>query len=69
MKLWDHELLIDTVEEIKQMNPNEKYNVLALNGIEYLQQMFESICASYNLGIELSKEQFIEIEKYVYNNL
>lgn len=55
--------------EIKQMNPNLEYEFLAKNTIKYLHSFLENICASYDMGIELSNHDFIDIEKYVFNEI
>lgn len=57
------------LEEIKQMNPNEEYNFLAENTIEYLYRFLENICASYTMGFELEKDELVSIESYVFNEI
>lgn len=57
------------IEEIKQMNPNEEYKFLAKNTIEYLYNLLENICGAYDIPHDLSSEEFIEIEDYVYKSL
>lgn len=57
------------LEEIEQMNPNKEYKFLALNTIEYLYNLLENICGAYDIPHELSSEEYIEIESYVYNSL
>ena len=57
------------LEEIKQMNPNSEYGILAKNTIEYLYKLLENICASYDMGIVLSKDDFEDIESYVSTEL
>jgi len=57
------------LEEIEQMNPNSKYNFLAINTIEYLYSLLENICGAFELGYELSTEEFIEIEEDIYSSL
>ena len=57
------------LEEIKQMNPNNKYDIVAKNTIEYLYNLLENICASYDMGVVLSKDDFEEIEIYVSTEL
>jgi len=51
------------------MNPNSEYEFLANNTIEYLYNLLENICGAYNIPHELSKEEYIEIERYVYTSL
>ncbi|WP_108063941.1 nucleotidyl transferase AbiEii/AbiGii toxin family protein [Poseidonibacter lekithochrous] len=57
------------LEEIEQMNPNKEYKFLALNTIEYLYNLLENICGAYDIPHELSSEEYIEIENYVYTSL
>jgi len=57
------------LEEIEQMNPNKEYKFLALNTIEYLYNLLENICGAYDIPHELSSEEYIEIESYVYTSL
>ena len=55
--------------EINQMNPNEEYEFLAKNTIVYLYNLLENICASYEMGIELSNDDFKTLENYVFNEI
>lgn len=57
------------LKEIQQMNPNSEYDFLSKNTIEYLYKILENICASYDIGIELSKDDFEDIESYVFIEL
>ncbi|MGB6327883.1 MAG: nucleotidyl transferase AbiEii/AbiGii toxin family protein [Halarcobacter sp.] len=57
------------LEEIAQMNPNEEYDFLAINTIEYLYNLLENICGAYDIAHKLSGEEYIEIESYVYSSL
>jgi predicted nucleotidyltransferase component of viral defense system len=57
------------LEEIQQMNPNSKYDFLAINTIEYLYGILENICGAFDIGYELSTEEFIEIEEDIYSSL
>ncbi|WP_121628508.1 nucleotidyl transferase AbiEii/AbiGii toxin family protein [Poseidonibacter antarcticus] len=57
------------LEEIQQMNPNSVYKFLSNNTIEYLYDLLENICGAYDIPYELSSEEYIEIEKYVYTSL
>ncbi len=57
------------LEEIHQMNPNSEYEFLANNTIEYLYNLLENICGAYNIAHDLSTEEYIEIESYVYTSL
>lgn len=57
------------LEEIHQMNPNKEYDFLAINTIEYLHNILENICGAYNIAHDLSTEEYIEIESYVYTSL
>jgi predicted nucleotidyltransferase component of viral defense system len=57
------------IEEIKQMNPNSDYEFLAINTINYLYSFLENICASYTLAYELLKEEYTEIEDFVFKAL
>ncbi|MFY9074980.1 nucleotidyl transferase AbiEii/AbiGii toxin family protein [Malaciobacter mytili] len=57
------------LEEIKQMSPNNEYDILAKNTIEYLYKLLENICASYDMGIVLSNDDFEDIENYVKTEL
>lgn len=57
------------LEEIEQMNPNKEYKFLALNTIEYLYNLLENICGAYDIPHELSSEEYIKIESYVYTSL
>jgi len=54
-------------QEIKQMNPNNKYILLSENTIYYLKNILENITASYELNYELSLEEYKLIEEEVYN--
>lgn len=57
------------IEEIKQMKPNKEYLFLAKNTINYLYVLLENICGASDIGYELLREEFIEIEKYVFEKL
>lgn len=57
------------LEEIQQMNPNSEYEFLAINSIEYLYLFLESICKAYDMGYTLSRQDYIDIENYVYSSL
>lgn len=57
------------LEEIQQMNPNSEYEFLAINTIEYLYNLLKNICGAYDIPHELSSEEYIEIENYVYTSL
>lgn len=57
------------LKEIEQMNPNSEYEFLANNTIEYLYNLLENICGAYDIPHELSNEEYIEIESYVYSRL
>jgi predicted nucleotidyltransferase component of viral defense system len=57
------------LEEIHQMNPNKEYVFLAINTIEYLYNLLENICGAYDIPHDLSTEEYIEIESYVYTSL
>lgn len=57
------------LHEIKQMNPNDKYDFLAKNTIVYLKNLLENICASYDINYELSNNEFTLIENEIYSNL
>lgn len=57
------------LHEIKQMNPNIKYDFLAKNTIVYLKNLLENICASYDINYELSDNEYILIENEIYTNL
>ena len=57
------------LEEIQQMNPNSEYEFLANNTIEYLYNLLENICGAYDIAHNLSTEEYIEIESYVYTSL
>ncbi|WP_320033899.1 nucleotidyl transferase AbiEii/AbiGii toxin family protein [Halarcobacter sp.] len=57
------------LEEIKQMNPNSEYSFLATNTIEYLFLLLENICGAFDMGYELSSEEYKEIEEYTYTSL
>ena len=57
------------LEEIHQMNPNKEYDFLAINTIEYLHNILENICGAYDIAHDLSTEEYIEIESYVYTSL
>jgi hypothetical protein len=57
------------LEEIEQMNPNSEYEFLAINAIEYLHNLLENTCGAYDIPHELSSEEYIEIESYVYSSL
>lgn len=69
-KIFSNQSLKDLyLEEIQQMNPNSVYKFLANNTIEYLYNLLENICGAYDISHELSSEEYIEIENYVYNSL
>lgn len=57
------------LEEIKQMNPNKEYEFLAINTIEYLHNLLKNICAAFDIPHELSTDDFIELESYVFNEI
>lgn len=57
------------LHEIKQMNPNDKYDFLAKNTIIYLKNLLENVCASYDINYELSNNEYILIENEIYSNL
>ncbi len=57
------------LEEIHQMNPNKEYDFLAMNTIEYLHNILVNICGAYDIAHDLSTEEYIEIENYVYTSL
>ena len=57
------------LEEIQQMNLNSEYEFLANNTIEYLYKLLENICGAYSIPHELSSEELIEIESYVFTNI
>lgn len=57
------------LHEIKQMNPNDKYDFLAKNTITYLKILLENICASYDINYELSENEYILIENEIYSNI
>lgn len=56
-------------QEIKQMNPNSKYEILSINTISYLKAFLENITASYEINYELSVDEYELIEKEVFSNL
>lgn len=64
-----HDLKDLYLEEIKQMNPNSEYDILAKNTIEYLYKLLENICSAYDMGISLSKDDFEDIVNYVKTEL
>ncbi len=41
---------------------------LAINTIEYLYSLLENTCGALNIGYELSSEEYLEMEKSVYNS-
>ncbi|MDD2887651.1 MAG: nucleotidyl transferase AbiEii/AbiGii toxin family protein [Aliarcobacter sp.] len=57
------------LHEIKQMNPNIKYDFLAKNTVTYLKNLLENICASYNINYELLDDEYILIENEIYSNI
>lgn len=57
------------LEEIHQINPNKEYDFLAMNTIEYLHNILVNICGAYDIAHDLSTEEYIEIENYVYTSL
>lgn len=57
------------LEEIHQMNPNKEYDFLSMNTIEYLHNILVNICGAYDIAHDLSTEEYIEIENYVYTSL
>ena len=57
------------LHEIKQMNPNDKYDFLAKNTIIYLKDLLENVCASYDINYALSNNEYILIENEIYSNL
>jgi predicted nucleotidyltransferase component of viral defense system len=56
-------------QEIKQMNPNSKYEVLSKNTIFYLKTILENITASYEINYELTVEEYALVEKEVFKAL
>ena len=57
------------LHEIKQMNPNIKYDFLAKNTVTYLKNLLENICSSYNINYELLDDEYILIENEIYSNI
>lgn len=54
------------LEEIKLMSPQEKYQKLSNNTIEYLTLFLENIYGAYDIGYDLSNEEYIAIENEIY---
>lgn len=65
----DNLLKKEYLYEIKLMKPSKDYLHLALETIDYLYEFIENYCGSYNMGIKLNEEEFIEIEKSIYSSL
>jgi predicted nucleotidyltransferase component of viral defense system len=72
--LYETVLNINNSEELKNlylaeiilMNPNPEYQILANNTISYLTLFLENIVASYDIGYELSSEEYIFIENEIW---
>ncbi len=47
--------------QINQMNPHDDYKDIAVNTIEYLNNILENFCGSYDLGFDLKEEEYKEI--------
>jgi len=59
----------DYLSEITLMNPNQLYDSISKNTIEYLKQFLENYISSKELSIELDHNDFLEIENYVYSDI
>jgi len=57
------------LEEIKQMSPNNEYMFLAKNTINYLYALLENICGAYDIAYELTSNEFIELERFIFEEL
>lgn len=57
------------LNEIEQMNPNIEYETLSQNTIIYLKLLLENICGAYNLGYQLSSDEYILLENEVYKTI
>lgn len=65
----DKKLSEEYLHEIDEMNPNDEYKILSTNAIYYLYDFLENYLGAKDLGIDLAKEDLIEIENYVYKVL
>jgi predicted nucleotidyltransferase component of viral defense system len=65
----DKKLSEEYLHEIEEMNPNVEYKILSTNAIYYLYDFLENYLGAQDLGIELAKEDLIEIENYVFKIL
>lgn len=65
----DTKLIEEYLHEISEMNPNDEYEILSANAIYYLYDFLENYLGAKDLGIELAKDDLIEIENYVFKNL
>ena len=72
--LYETVLNINNSEELKNlylaeiilMNPNSEYQILANNAISYLTLFLENIVTSYDIGYELSSEEYVFIENEIW---
>ncbi|MGB7402646.1 MAG: hypothetical protein WA916_08695 [Arcobacter sp.] len=48
------------------MSPQEEYKKLSTNTIRYLTLFLENICGAYDIGYDLSNEEYIAIENEIY---
>lgn len=62
----DEALSSEYIREIKQIKPSKKYMKIALNAVEYLAMFLDNYISAYNMNIELDMEEFMAIEKDVY---
>jgi hypothetical protein len=62
----DKKLSEEYLHEIEEMNPNVEYKILSTNAIYYLYDFLENYLGAKDLGIDLAKEDLIEIENYVF---
>lgn len=64
----DKKLSEEYLHEIDEMNPNDEYKILSTNAIYYLYDFLENYLGAKDLGIDLAKEDLIEIESFVWNH-
>jgi len=64
----DKKLSEEYLHEIDEMNPNDEYKILSHHAIYYLYDFLENYLGAQDLGIDLAKEDLIEIESFVWNH-
>lgn len=63
------ELKDEYLLEIDQMSPNKEYKNISINTIDYLYNILENYCGAYDIGYELSDDEYKLIENSVYEQI